>query len=82
MALVDSTAASTCHCDSIDASGALRRLCVDNGLTTLSQLAFGVGTPQQPCSDEEFKNFSSVLNGGVDLTFDSCCPVTFSQIAL
>ena len=67
MALVDSAAAFASHCDAIDPTGALKRLCIDNGLTTFSQLAFGVGTPQQPCSDDEFKQFSNVLNGGVDL---------------
>ena len=67
MALVDSAAAFASHCDAIDSTGALKRLCTDNGLTTFSQLAFGVGTPQQPCSDDEFKQFSNILNGGVDL---------------
>ena len=67
MALVDSAAAFASHCDAIDTTGELKRLCIDNGLLTFSQLAFGVGTPQQPCSDDEFKQFSSVLNGGVDL---------------
>ena len=71
MALVDSAAAFASHCDAIDASGALKKLCVDNGLLTFSQLAFGVGTPQQPCSDDEFKAFGAALNGGVDLNVAS-----------
>ena len=68
MALVDSAAAFASHCDLIDQTGALKKLCVDNGLRTFSQLAFGVGAPQQPCSDDEFKVSSDVLNGGVDLS--------------
>ena len=34
--LVDSAAAFASHCDAIDASGALKKLCVDNGLLTFS----------------------------------------------
>lgn len=68
MALVDSNAAFVSHCDAIDPSFALKNLCINNGLRTFSQLAFAIGTPQQPCTDDEFKTFSNVLNGGIDLT--------------
>ena len=68
MALVDSNAAFVSHCDAIGPSGVLKNLCTGNGLRTFSQLAFAIGTPQQPCTADELKTFSNVLNGGTDLS--------------
>lgn len=68
MALVDSSAAFKDHCDVIDPSGELKRITASNNLETFSQLAFAIGAPQVPPSDDAFKVFASSLNGGVDLS--------------
>lgn len=63
MAIVDSAASFAQHCDSIDATSALKNL-----LNTYAKLAFAIGNPQKPPTEEEFSNFCTTLNGGVDLT--------------
>ena len=35
----------------------------------MSGLAFSIGTPQAPPSDEQFKDFATRLNGGTDMNF-------------
>ena len=68
MSLIDSSAAFRSHCDRIDDSGNLWNLVRTNGLRNLSQLAFAIGTPQSPPTEQEFKEFCRGLNGGVDLS--------------
>eukprot|EP00435_Cladocopium_sp_Y103_P060396 s860_g22.t1 len=50
MALVDSEAAFRSHCNAIDKS----------------RLAFAIGTPQTPPSEEAFRLFATELNGGIE----------------
>lgn len=68
MALVDSTAAFSVHCDNIDGSGNLRATLTAQGLNTYSKLAFAIGPPQKPPTDDEFNAFCANLNAGVDMT--------------
>ena len=42
---------------------------MNNGIKSLSALAFASGTPQQPPTEEQFRDFSNQTNGGVDLSF-------------
>ena len=67
MALVDSRAAFEAHCDKIDSTGALKALMSSNSLQTFSELSFAIGTPQNPPTDVEFKDFCKNLNGGADM---------------
>ena len=59
MALVDSEAAFKSHCKAIDSSGEVFRSLKAEGLKTFSELAFAVGTPQTPASDEDFRVFAA-----------------------
>lgn len=68
MAIVDSAAAFEQHCDSIDSTSALKNLLVNQNITTYAKLAFAIGNPQKPPTEEEFANFCTTLNGGTDLT--------------
>ncbi|CAJ1417677.1 unnamed protein product [Effrenium voratum] len=67
MSLIDSTAAFKAHCDKIDDAGNLWNLVRSNGLRSMSQLAFAIGTPQSPPTEQEFKDFCRNINEGVDL---------------
>eukprot|EP00435_Cladocopium_sp_Y103_P018289 s5093_g4.t1 len=60
------TAAFASHCDSIDKSNELKGLCVAAELTTFMRMAFAIGTPQSPASDEAFRSFATDLNGGIE----------------
>jgi hypothetical protein len=64
MALVDSEAAFASHCNAIDKSRELYNLCVGANLTSFMRLAFAIGTPQTPASEEAFKDFATEVNGG------------------
>ena len=66
MALVDSEAAFASHCDAIDKSRELFNLCSRSDLTTFMRMAFAIGTPQMPASDESFRDFATGLNGGIE----------------
>ncbi|CAJ1457513.1 unnamed protein product [Effrenium voratum] len=68
MSLIDSTAAFKAHCDKIDDAGNLWNLVRSNGLRSMSQLAFAIGTPQSPPTEQEFKDFCRNINEGVDLS--------------
>lgn len=68
MAIVDSVAAFTQHCDSIDSTSALKSLLVDKRINTYAKLAFAIGNPQKPPSEEEFATFCTTLNNGTDLS--------------
>ena len=69
MSLADSEAAFEQHCNKLVKDGSLATLLTTNGIKSLSALAFATGTPQAPPSEEQFKDFSTQLNGGVDLSF-------------
>eukprot|EP00435_Cladocopium_sp_Y103_P069652 s1948_g33.t1 len=66
MALVDSEAAFASHCNAIDKSMELHMLCVSAELTTFMRLAFAIGTPQTPPSEDAFRTFATELNGGIE----------------
>ena len=69
MSLADSEAAFEQHCKRISPDGTLHTLLQSNGIKNLSALAFSSGTPQQPPTEDQFKDFATQLNGGVDLSF-------------
>ena len=66
MALVDSEAAFASHCNAIDKSKELLNICVHAELTTFMRMAFAIGTPQMPASEEAFKTFATDLNNGIE----------------
>ena len=66
MALVDSEAAFASRCNAIDKSRELLNICVHAELTTFMRMAFAIGTPQMPASEESFKTFATDLNGGIE----------------
>ena len=75
MALVDSEAAFASHCDSVDRSHELRNLCIAAELTTFMRMAFTIGTPQVPATDEAFRAFATELNGGVEPSLTLMSPL-------
>ena len=66
MALVDSEAAFASHCNAIDKTKELLNICVHAELTTFMRMAFAIGRPQMPASEEAFKTFATDLNGGIE----------------
>lgn len=66
MALVDSEAAFASHCNAIDRSRELFTLCTGANLTSFMRLAFAIGTPQTPASEEAFREFATEINGGIE----------------
>jgi hypothetical protein len=68
MALVDSQATFSLHCDKIDNTGWLKATLHRNNLKTFSDLGFAVGTPQAPAGQAEFEVFCTQINGGADMT--------------
>ena len=75
MALVDSEAAFSAHCDKIDGSGQVKKLMHDINLKNFSQLAFVCGVPQSPPSKLEFTAFCVNINGGVNLSLSKTSEV-------
>ena len=69
MSLADSEAAFEQHCNKLVGDGSLTALLVNHGIKSLSALAFASGTPQSPPSEEQFKEFATQVNGGVDMSF-------------
>ena len=68
MSLADSEAAFNHHCNRADKSGALLQLLNAEGIKSFNALAFSVGTPQNPPDDDKFKEFTTNLNGGVEVS--------------
>ena len=69
MSLADSAAAFEQHCNRLVSDGSLHTLLAGQEIKSLSALAFAIGTPQAPPSDDQFKEFATRLNGGVGMTF-------------
>ena len=69
MSLADSEAAFEQHCKKVEKTGALYQLLIEQGIKNLSSLAFAVGTPQVPPSDDQFKEFATGVNKGRDMNF-------------
>ncbi len=61
MALVDSEAAFSEHCASVGAPASVIRSLKGAGRTTFAGLAFACGAPQNPPSDETFRDFANAL---------------------
>ena len=61
MALVDSEAAFSEHCASVGAPASVIRALRNAGITTFAGLAFSCGTPQNPPSDETFREFANTV---------------------
>lgn len=61
MSLVDSEAAFRKRLEECIGDPAARTAAVAGGVTTFSSLAFAVGTPQSPPSDEDFRQFTDNL---------------------
>ena len=55
MSLADSAAAFEQHCNRLITDGSLHALLVGQEIRSLSALAFAIGTPQAPPSDDQFK---------------------------
>ena len=75
MALVDSQATFSLHCDKIDSTGWLRRTMDANNLRTFSDLAFAVGTPQTPGTAEDFEVFCNSINSNLDMSISEASRV-------
>ena len=68
MALVDSEAAFEQRLREVLPTVAVRRAIINEGIRTFSGLAFASGTPQNPPSDDVFRNFADgILPGGYDM---------------
>ena len=75
MALVDSHATFSLHCDKIDGTGWLKATMVRNNLRTFSDLGFAVGTPQVPASQVDFDHFCAQISSGNDMTISEASRV-------
>ena len=69
MSLADSGAAFEQHCKRLSTDGRLYNQLTEQSISNLSSLAFAVGTPQSPPSEEQFKEFATGINSGTEMTF-------------
>lgn len=68
-ALADSSeAAFEQRCNKLVGDGSLAALLVKHGIKSLSALAFASETLQSPPTEEQFKEFATQVNGGVDMS--------------
>ena len=67
MAITDSKASFEAHCSRVDPSNTIKNLLARNNIETFSALAFAIGTPQSPPTDDQFRAFGATLNGGAEL---------------
>ena len=63
MALTESQAAFEQRCDEIVGDGTLKTALVGAGVSTYSLLAFSIGTPQTPPTDDQFDNLATRIFG-------------------
>ena len=84
MALVDSEAAFEQRLREVLPTVAVRRAIINAGIRTFSGLAFASGTPQNPPSDDVFRNFADgILPGGYDMaTYSSFRRLRFEASTL
>ena len=61
MSLIDSEASFSQRCDELDAKGDLKTAAHAKSLRTYRQLAFAIGTPQQPPDDTKMQAFADQL---------------------
>ena len=69
MTLADSAAAFEQHCNRLVSDGSLFLTLYGQDIKSLSALAFSIGTPQVPPTDEQFKEFATRLNGSTEMNF-------------
>ena len=69
MSLADSEAAFEQHCKRISPDGSLHTLLTNQRISSLSSLAFAVGTPQSPPTEDQFREFATGINRGIEMTF-------------
>ena len=69
MSLADSGAAFEQHCRKISPDRHLYGLLTRQNISNLSSLAFAVGTPQSPPTDDQFKEFATGINNDTEMTF-------------
>ena len=70
MSLADPEAAFELHGNKLVPDGSLVTLLSDNGIKSLSALAFSAGTPTVTApTDEQFAEFATRLNGGNPMSF-------------
>ena len=69
MSIADSEAAFEQHCKKVDEANRAHPLLVANGIKTMNALAFSCGTPQVPPTDDQFKDFCTSLNSGINMDF-------------
>ena len=63
MALVESNAAFTQRCNEIDETGQFGTALAAQNISTFSGMAFSLGTPQAPPSDQQFNTLSQAVFG-------------------
>ncbi len=63
IALTESQAAFEQRCDEIVGDGTLKTALVGAGVSTYSLLAFSIGTPQTPPTDDQFDNLATRIFG-------------------
>lgn len=63
MALVESNAAFTQRCNEIDDTGQFATALAGQNISTFSGMAFSLGTPQAPPSDQQFNTLSQAVFG-------------------
>eukprot|EP00435_Cladocopium_sp_Y103_P028367 s3494_g7.t1 len=69
MSLADSEAAFSQHCNKLVPDGTLTASLLQQGIKSLSSLAFAIGTPQVPATEEQFLEFATKVNNGVAMDF-------------
>jgi len=68
MALVESSAAFTPRCTEIDQTGNFGNALAAQNISTFSGMAFSLGTPQTPPTDQQFNTLAqAVFGAGVTL---------------
>ena len=62
MSLADSEAAFEQHCNRLVPDNSLHTILIAQEIKSLSALAFSIGTPQVPPTDDQFRDFANNLN--------------------
>ena len=63
MALVESNAAFRQRCNEIDQSGAFEDALAQQNISSFSGMAFALGTPQTPPTDQQFTTLAQAVFG-------------------
>ena len=71
MSLADSEAAFEQHCNRLVPDNSLHTILIAQEIKSLSALAFSIDTPQEPPTDDQFREFATRVNGGAEMNFGS-----------